>query len=224
MNIHFAPTGYINICDAARNVAKIREYTAVDFEYLETQDRLNDAEALSLATKSLRQALCDGNLKAYTMDSSGIKLPVPAWAWVDDKSCMGDQGIDVLFWGCCSFHPGGLKLDGNRAPVFISEKDILSFQTDNLEPTHEKLKPAPDKVTKRAGRPKGVGSFNDEKWLDRMKDIIVKDCISPWSASVIILSENLDEIMRKTGSDNSAVAYRLYKKYISSDRSKSPSD
>lgn len=51
MKIYFAPTGYVNICDAARIIAKIPEYNVGDGEYLDTGDYLEDAAALDNKTK-----------------------------------------------------------------------------------------------------------------------------------------------------------------------------
>jgi hypothetical protein len=214
---YFAPTGFINIRDAIENIANIPEYTAFDLEYLDIGDRLNDAKALDAATKKLRQALCDGHLKAYTMDSAGVKRAVPIWDWANDEACLDDQSTDVQFNFFRFFHAKGIKLENVRKQVFITEESLTRFLTNAPNP-------AVKKPTKKAGRPKGSGSFDDETWLGEMEKIIIDKGISPWAAAQSIVSDNADRIERKQGVLNEAVESRLYKKYKLSSRTGSPSD
>ena len=105
MRREFSPAEYLSLSDAVRMVAKIPEYSDSDNEWLDVGDHLNDAEALDLATKKLRQWLCDGELTACTRDLRGKKINVPEWTWTDDKACLADRSGDEQFRGFQFFSP-----------------------------------------------------------------------------------------------------------------------
>jgi hypothetical protein len=206
----FAPSGYIGIPDAARMLAEIQDYTEADLEWLDIGDRLNDAEALNRATQKLRQWLSDGTLTAYAPGLGGKKTSVPAWLWADDKACLNDYISGEQLGEFQFFHADGVMFDGIRTPVFFEEDKLIAILRGDI-------KPKGDKATRRLGRPKGSGSFDDEPWLKKMEKLVTKGT-TPWVAAQSVVVDNQKSIKRNNNVSNENVAQRLYKKYTDPDR------
>lgn len=209
----FAPDGYLSVCDATRIAAETPEYSAGDLECLDIGDYLNVSKALDLATKKLRQWLCDGTLTAYTRDLSGKKIDVPAWAWTDDNACLGDRSPDEQFRNFQNFSSDGIKLNGVRTPVFVLKNKFMAILKGDTKPEEDKREKAP----RRQGRPKGSGSFDDNQWLDEMAKVVSEE-VGPWVVAQAVVADNPGPIKRKPNVSDANVAHRLYRKYKASDR------
>ena len=214
MRRDIAPDGYLSISDAVRIVADTPEYSDSDLEWLDICDRLNTAEALDLATKKLRQWLCDGALIAYARDLSGEKTKVPEWTWTDDKACLADRSGDEIFREFQFFSADGVKIQEKWFPVFVLERKFESLCAGgaNTSPKINKIE------KRRPGRPKGSAAFNDEKWLEKMESLVLKGH-TPFGAAESVVADFKKDIQRKPGViKDEHIAQRLYKKYIESDR------
>ena len=212
MQRYFAPNSLIAISDATWILAELPDYSEADSENMHDGDRLDDAVALARATQKLRLWLCDGTLTAYGRDSEGKKTAIPEWIWADDKACLADHISDPRFRDIWLFQHRGVMLGSNRTPVFLEEKKLNAIIRGDI-------KSEGNKSTRGKGRPKGSGSFDDERWLDEMKKL-VNDGTSPWEAAQFIGAEYSKKIQRKENVSDENVAQRLYKKYKSSSRFK----
>lgn len=211
----FAPDGYLSVYDATMVAAEIPENSADDLECLDTLDYLKDAEALDLATKKLRQWLCDGKLTAYTRALSGEKTKVPKWTWTDDNACLGDRSCDGRFREFQIFSADGIKLNEIRTPVFVLENEFRAILKGDTKPEEDKR----EKAQPRLGRPKGSGSYDDNQWLDEVEKQVLDKKVTPWiAAQAVVANAPPGSIERKDGVSDEHVAQRLYKKYKASDR------
>jgi hypothetical protein len=209
------PSGYIGLLDAVDRLAEVDEYTEADMEWLETGDRLDDAKAAHETTLKLREALCDGELKAYFQPDVGEVKVVPEWTWSDDEACLRPSGIDHQFGGFHFFHPRGILINSRRTVVQILLDEFEAWQTGKTT-SKGLLRP---KVKRPPGRPAGSGAFDDERWLREMDAIISPKkgpTLGPTTAAASIVAEFRDKIPRKNGASDISVSHRLQQKWIAS--------
>ena len=209
MTQDIVPKGYLSIHEAVRILADVPIYSADDNEWLDIGDHLNDASAIDAATRYLRQRVCDGELPAYYQSKTDRIIRVPKWTWADDKACLDQTRIrDVQFREFQFFHSDGIEISGVRSRVYLSKKEFDAFRKSKRGETDTETK----KIEQRPGRPKGVGAFNDERWLQEM-DKLIKEGIGPMTAANSVERGHFDEIERKKGARDESVAQRLYRKW-----------
>jgi hypothetical protein len=211
------PTGYISLHDALRRLAKIDDYKEGDDEWFDIGDRLNDAQAMHHATQEMRQHLCDSLLTGYYFPGGGKPHPVPEGTWTEDDACLERVGPDLGLEHLWHFHRRGIQVNGVRWPVFLIESEFEKLRKGEAKP---KTSMAP-KIKRGRGRPKGVGGFDDELWLDKMQEFVHLGK-RPLKAANEVLFLHEKEIEWEKGTDVLNVIHRLYKKYMKSDRLKEP--
>lgn len=208
-----APKGYISIHDAVAVMADLQDYAPEDAQWLDFGDRLADAEAIAAAVGELRQRLCDGELTAHYQPEQGKKAPVPEWIWSGDEASLQRAGSFDPFDKVYLFHTDGIEIDGIRHRVFLVEAEFEALQRRDTKPNPSLAA----KIKRKQGRPKGVGAFDDDRWLDEMERL-VRSGWRPYSAAVEVVARYGKDIQRKDGIGDPSVIARLYKKYVKSGR------
>lgn len=207
------PTGYISLQDAVWRLAEIEDYTKGDLEWLDTGDRLDDAESLRDVTRELRQHLCDSVLTGHYFVGEGKPHPVPEGTWTEDEACLEragrDQGFELLYL----FHTRGIKIGDVRLPVFLTEHEFEKYRKGGVEP---KKSMAP-KNPRAPGRRKGDGTIDDEKWLDAMQEKVLPGA-SVYKAASDVFHEDKEALKAVSNAKDGNIIKRLYDKYQRSKR------
>lgn len=201
--------GYIKLHEAVRRLADIMDYTETDFDWLDIGDRLEDAGAVDQATRRIRLVAANGELKGYFFVGDGKPRPVSEGTWTEHEACLVRAGKDMGFEDLWHFHSRGLEVEnGVRRPVFFIEREFETFRRGNSKAASSMV----PREKRPRGRPRGVGAFDDNRWLLEI-DKLVKTGIGAKTAANSVVAAHANEIGRMPGIPDESVAQRLYRKW-----------
>jgi hypothetical protein len=212
-----APTGYISLFSALKNLAGIDEYTEANLECLDIGDRLNDAQAMHDTTQVLRQHLCDSVLTGYYLVGDGKPHPVQVVTWTLDEACLEHAGVDFGFKHLLHFHHRGIEVNDVRFPVFLIEREFEKLRKGEAKPAKSMV----PKIKLKPGPRKGDNEKQDSVWLDMMEKKVLQGK-SVYNAASDTFHENKEALKAGSAAKDESIIKRLYDKYRKTTRAGSP--